>query len=185
MTFDKILDDKRLWAVKYDGKKDNCFDLLFSSRYDMNSLRSFFQENIADLSSFFHIKDVYEAVIETIDKAKRLERVMMDIAPDANLDLLFRHLENSRFSEMALGKEKAYGDGGRRHRSWLRIYAVKIEHGVYLVTGGAIKLTAKMEEWRHTMEKLAKLERVRNFLLDSGVFDLDGFNDYIDNEQGN
>ena len=98
---------------------------------------------------------------------KRLECVMMDITPDANLDLLFKHLENSRFSEMTLGREKAY------------------EPGVYLVTGGAIKLTATMEERRHTMEELAKLERVRNYLLDNGVYDLDGFNDYVDNEQGN
>ena len=28
-------------------------------------------------------------------------------------------------------------------------------------------------------------ERGRNYLLDNGVYDLDGFNDYIDNEQGN
>ena len=73
MTFDKILDDKRLWAVKYDGEKANCFDQLFSTWYDMNWLRSFFQENLADLSSYFHITDVYEAVMETIDEAKRLE----------------------------------------------------------------------------------------------------------------
>lgn len=115
----------------------------------------------------------------------RLECVMMDLVPDANLDLPFKHLENSRFSEMIMGREKAYGEGCYRHQSWLRIYAIKIEHGVYLVTGGAIKLTATMGERRHTLEELAKLERVRNYLLDNGVYDLDGFNDYIDNEQGN
>ena len=76
MTFDKILEDKRLWAVKYDGEDSNCFDMLFSTRYDMSWLRSFFQENLADLSSFFHITDVYEAVMDTIDVAKRLECVM-------------------------------------------------------------------------------------------------------------
>ena len=121
MTFDKILDDKRLWAVRYEGEETNCFDQLFSSWYDMNWLRSFFQENLADLSSFFHITDVYEAVMETMDEAKRLECLMMDITPDANLDLLFKHLENSRFSEMTLGREKAYGVSGYRHQSWLRI----------------------------------------------------------------
>ena len=98
MTFDKILDDKRLWAVKYDGEKANCFDQLFSTWYDMNWLRSFFQENLADLSSYFHITDVYEAVMETIDDAKRLECVMMDITPDANLDLLFKHHTLQPFS---------------------------------------------------------------------------------------
>ena len=150
----------------------------------MNWLLSFFKENLSDLSSFFHITNAYQAVMETVDEAKRLECLMLDITPDANLDILFKHLENSRFSEMSLGREKAYGDGGFRHQSWLRIYAIKIETGVYLVTGGAIKLTAKMEERSHTMAELAKMERVRNFLLDNGVFDLGGLNEYIENEQG-
>ena len=184
MTFDQILEDKRLWAVRYDGEESNCFDTLFSNWYDMNWLRAFFKENLADLSAYFHITDVYEAVMETMDEARRLECLMLDITPDANLDLLFKHLENSRFSEMTLGKEKAKGDGGFRHQSWLRIYAIKIESGVYLITGGAIKLTATMAERSHTLEELAKMERVRNLLVDNGVFDLDGFNDYIDNEQG-
>ena len=185
MTFEKILEDNRLWAVRYDEESSNCFDILFSSWYDLNWLKSFFKENIADLSSFFHITDVYEAVMETIDEAKRLECLMLDIAPGANLDLLFKHLENSRFSEMSLGREKAYGDGSHRHPSWLRIYAIKIEPGVYLITGGAIKLTHEMKERSHTLAELAKMEQVRNYLLDQGVYDLDGFNDYIDNEQGN
>ena len=42
-----------------------------------------------------------------------------------------------------------------------------------------------MAERSHTLAELAKMEQVRNYLLDNGVFDLDGFNDYIDNEQGN
>lgn len=185
MTFEKILDDNRLWAVRYHGDSSNCFDAAFSNWFDMNWLKSFFQENLADLSSFFHITDVYEAVMETIEEAKRLECLMFDISPDANLDLLFKHLENNRFAEMSLGREKAYGDGSFRHPSWLRLYAIKIQPGVYLVTGGAIKLTHKMRERSHTLDELAKMEHVRNYLLDNGVFDLDSFSDYIDHEQGN
>ena len=185
MRFVQILEDKRLWAVEYEGEGGNCFDLLFSNWYDMNWLKGFFKENLADLSSYFHITDVYEAVMETIDEAKRLECLMLDISPDANLDVLFNHLENTRFSEMALGREKTKGDGSYRHPSWLRIYAIKIEPGVYLVTGGAIKLTATMAERSHTLTELGRMEQVRNYLLDNGVFDLDGFNDYFENEQGN
>ncbi len=69
--------------------------------------------------------------METVEEASRLECLMLDISPDANLDMLFRHLENSRFSE------------------------------------------------------LAKLEIVRNYLMDNGVYDKDGFIEYIDNEQDN
>ena len=78
------------------------------------------------------------------------------------------------------GREKAKGKGNALHASWLRIYAIKIEAGVYLITGGAIKLTATMSERSHTLAELAKMEHVRNYLIDNGVYDLDGFNDYLD-----
>lgn len=185
MRFDRLLKDNRLWAVKYDWDNENCFTELFSKWYDMSWLLAFFRENITDLTSYFHITDVYKAVEETIEDATRLECLMLDISPDANLDALFKHLENNRTYEMSLGKEKAKGYGLLRHPSWLRIYAVKIEPGVYLVTGGAIKLTEKMDMRSHTLAELAKMERVRNYLIDKGVFDLDGFNDYIEHEQSN
>ncbi len=184
MEFVRILEDARLWAVIYDGEKDNCFDALFSQWFDIGWLKSFFQNNLSDLSSFFRITDVYQAVMETIDEASQLECLMLDISPDADLDLLFRHLENSRYAEISLGKEKAKGYGIGNHPSWLRIYAIKIEPGVYLVTGGAIKLTAKMTERSHTLAELAKLEHVRNFLIDNGIFDVDSLIDY-NNEQSN
>ena len=185
MTFDRILEDGRLWAVRYDGQEDNCFEELFGRWFDMQWLASFFKDNLDDLKTYFHITDVYEAMMETVEEASRLECLMLDITPDANLDILFRHLENSRFSEMALGREKAKGDGSCRHPSWLRIYAIKIDQGAYLVTGGAIKLTATMAERSHTLSELAKLEKVRNYLVDNGVFDKDGLTEYIDNEQSN
>ena len=111
MTFDRILEDGRLWAVRYDGQEDNCFEELFGRWFDMQWLASFFKDNLDDLKSYFHITDVYEAVMETVEEASRLECLMLDISPDANLDMLFKHLENSRFSEMWLSKEKAKGDG--------------------------------------------------------------------------
>lgn len=184
MDFVRILDDDRLWAVKYEKDDTNCFDMLFSRWYDMTWLKSFFQENLADLTSFFRITDVYQAVMETMDEARQLECLMLDIAPEANLDTLFHHLDNGRFSEMALGKEKAKGPGLGYRPSWLRIYAIKMEPGIYLVTGGAIKLTATMSERSHTMAELAKLEQVRNYLLDNRVFDKDSLIDYM-NEQSN
>ena len=185
MTFDKILDDGRLWAVRYDEKGQNCFDELFDRWYDMQWLKSFFTDNLSDLSAYFHITDVYKAIMETIEDASTLECLMLDISPDANLNTLFRHLENNRFSEMTLGKEKAIGKSVHKHSSWLRIYAIKIEDGIYVVTGGAIKLTATMSERTHTLAELAKMEMVRNYFIDNGVFDKEGLNDYINHEQGN
>lgn len=33
--------------------------------------------------------------------------------------------------------------------------------------------------------ELAKMEMVRNYFIDNGVFDKEGLNDYINHEQGN
>ena len=63
----------------------------------------------------------------------------MDISPEADLDKLFRPLNNNRTSEMLLGKEKTrLKERIRHHPSWLRIYALKLTSGIYIITGGAI-----------------------------------------------
>ena len=36
-----------------------------------------------------------------------------------------------------------------------------------------------MQEREHTLVELARMEKVRNFLLDNDIVDLDSFNDYI------
>ena len=40
------------------------------------------------------------------------------------------------------------------------IYAIKLEPGIYVITGGAIKLTRTMQEREHTLRELAKMEKV-------------------------
>ena len=101
----------------------------------------------------------------------------MDLSPDANLDELFRPLENTRLSEMLLGREKAKGRF-HVHASWLRLYAIRLESGRYIITGGAIKLTATMQEREHTLAELTKLNKVRDYLISLGIFDYNGFEDY-------
>ena len=66
-----------------------------------------------------------------------------------------------------------------RHASWLRIYAIKLEPGIYVITGGAIKLTRTMQEREHTLVELARMEKVRRFLLDNDIADKDSFVDYL------
>lgn len=109
----------------------NVFGL--SDMNDVTWLRSFFKQNIDDLSSYFKITDVNQAIYDTIEDSERLQCLIMDISPDANLDSIFRPLENSRTSEMLLGKEKARLHNTPRHASWLRIYAIKLEPDIYLL----------------------------------------------------
>lgn len=180
MTFDKITEDNRVWAVRYKGNRDNILSILFEQWNYVVWLRDFFKANITDLSSFFKITEVNQAIYDTIEDSNKIECLIMDISPDADLDVLFRPLDNSRTSEIILGKEKAcLKECVRKHSSWLRIYALKLTSGIYIITSGAIKLTATMQERQHTILELQKMEDVRNFLLSENVIDNDSFVDYI------
>lgn len=179
ITFDDITEDGRLWAVRYEGEDDNALYNLFEQWNDVAWLRSFFKENINDLSSYFKITDLNQAIIDTIEDSEKLQCVIMDISPDADLDAIFRPLENSRVADVTLGKEKARLRQRMRHSSWLRIYAIKLASGVYIITGGAIKLTATMMEREHTRLELTKMEMVRQFLFSEGIIDDEGFIEFL------
>lgn len=179
MTFDKILDNNTLWAVRYEGEEDNSLRIVFNQWNDLEWLWDFFTENMTDLESYFRITDVDQAIYDTIDDSNELECLILDITPDANLDKLFHPLENNRTAEMMLGKEKARLWKCAKHDSWLRLYAIKLEPGYYIITGGAIKLTRTMEEREHTLKELRKMELVRNQLIEQGAIDADGFEDYM------
>ena len=85
MTFDDITGSKKLWSVRLDGEEDNEFLKLFYDWSDVMWLRSFFKENINDLSAYFKITDINQAIKDTIEDSKRLRCVIMDISPEADL----------------------------------------------------------------------------------------------------
>ena len=174
MTFDRILENGRLWAVRYDKDNVNALERVLSQWSDAEWLADFFMQNIDDLISYFKITNIEDAIYQTMEDRDEIACVIMDISPEANLDRFFRPLDNNRTSEMILGKEK----GRPNRQSWLRLYAIKLNVGIYIITGGAIKLTRTMQEREHTLIELERMEKVRNFLLNEHVFDEESFEDY-------
>jgi len=47
-------------------------------------------------------------------------------------------------------------------------------------TGGAIKLTLKMQDREHTNIELSKIEKCKRFLLETGIVDVDGLIEEIE-----
>lgn len=179
MVFNDITGDEKLWAVHFEGETNNEFIKLFYNWNDVMWLRTFFKENINDLSAYFKITDINQAVKDTIEDSKKLRCIIMDISPETDLSKLFRPLDNNQASDAMLQKEKARLKRELGHSSWLRLYAIKLTAGVYIITGGAIKLTATMQEREHTRKELVKIDKVRRYLLEEGIIDDSGFIDYI------
>lgn len=90
MQFEDILGNGRLWAVIYDDDNENILSRVFSRWIDLDALYTFFEENSADLATYFRITDINQAVSETITDAMSLKAVLLEIGPDSHLDHLFR-----------------------------------------------------------------------------------------------
>ena len=101
--------------------------------------------------------------------------MVLDFPYTEHLDELFRPLgvSDTRMSELT--REKARNWNRDFHASWLRIYAIRLEPDVYVVTGGAIKLSRTMQEREHTAIELDKLNRCKAYLIANGAFDQDSF----------
>ena len=134
MTFDDITGDRKLWAVHFEGDDDNEFYKVFNNWADVVWLRAFFKENIDDLNAYFKITDIKEAISDTIEDSERLRYIIMDISPETDLSKIFRPLDNNQASDVMLQKEKARLKRKYGHSSWLRLYAIKLIQGNYIIT---------------------------------------------------
>jgi len=156
-----------LYAVKYENVSMDEVERLLNLWTDIEFLENFFEENKIDLS--YYKIDVEEAVIETLNQAKEIRKMLQT----NGLSNGFIALHNTEYSEKELSKQKY-------KKRWLRFYAIKIENNTFLITGGTIKLTQLMNERPHTQQELRKLEMCKDFLRENGVFDNDSFNDFLE-----
>lgn len=161
-----------LLAVRFDSQKSDEFSVLFNKWNDVEYLEAFFEKNKEDLNSgFYGTISVEEAVLRTIAEAKKIEAYIKNIAeigktnPYRTLqDLVFTPLSKSDTSIEHL-KSKSYGN---QDKTWLRIYAIEIASNLYVVSGGAIKLTKTMNAREHLIQELRKLDVVIDYLKEIG-----------------
>lgn len=163
-----------LYTVQYHGNDKDEFDIAFDDWNDPEWLRLFFEENETDLDAYnkFHGTNytIDEAVLKTLDDAEKLEDLLYDIACSGSeyLQDMFEQLHEKEDDYYVLQKSKA-------KRSWLRLYAIRIDEHLYVFTGGAIKLTRTMNEREHTKLELDKLFQVKEFLKRKGLVNKEAF----------
>lgn len=156
-----------LLSVHNKDEVDNEFKLLFQKWNDVEYLRNFFKENKSDIG----ILTVNEAVKKTLNDAEILENLLVDVAEgNEKLQTLFKPLSNNEYKLKIYQESKVYGCV---RNSWLRVYAIRIDSDLYVVTGGAIKLTHYMKERKHTEDQLNRITKARDYLKESGFSERD------------
>jgi len=158
-----------LYAFRYEGEELNELQRLFRFWLDIQRLEAFFSEHEPDLAYYGIMLE--DAVTETIGQARILRKILADDI--LVLDNIFANLYDRQIREYSLSGKKV-------KRRWLRLYGLKIDANIYIVTGGGIKLTRLMEDRRHTELELVKMERCRNYLRNNSVFDDGSFSEFME-----
>ena len=96
-----------LWAVKEEGKETDELSLLFRQWSNFNYLLDFFLANLDDLKTFFRIEKVSDAIRDTMEDARDLERLILDFPYTEKLDGLFHPLSLADNRARELTREKA------------------------------------------------------------------------------
>ncbi len=156
----------RLFSIHYENEVDNEVGRLFELWTDPNYLQAYAKRN--------NVPDLYEFIDNVIRNAEELDNLLAEIENDESLfGVYFQPLEYSERTKV-LSFQK-----GKIRKNYLRFYALKIGDDCYIITGGAIKMSQKMDEHPDTAKELLKLQNTRYYLNQHDVFDQDSFFELI------
>lgn len=152
----------RLFALHYDNEVDNEMDRLLELWTDPNYLQAYAKRN--------HVQDIYGFIDNILENAEEIDDLLAEIENDEQpFGAYFQPLQHSEYARV-LSFQK-----GKIRNNYLRLYALKIDNDCYLITGGAIKMSQKMDDHPDTARELVKLQNARSYLNENGVFDQESF----------
>lgn len=159
-----------LYAFQYDQEAEDEYTRLRRLWIDVEYLRQYaHQNNIADRRGFINeIRSSAEYIADLVDEINE---------NNSRFEEFFKPLNNLESGIKTLSLQK-----GRRYK--LRIYAIKVDANLFVITGGAIKLVFRMDEHEDTQREKIKLTAAKTFLQNNGVFDNDSFYELINEDYG-
>lgn len=174
----KCINKDSLYSIKYESEEKHEFGRLFELWTESIYLENFFETHKSDLDDdFWRGISINEAIYKTTYEASELEYQLYEISEEGKnnryetLSTFFKPLHDSTTRIDDFEKNKAKVEI-RRKPSWLRIYAIRIKPNLFVITGGAIKLTKTMNTREHLRQELRKLDDVREFIMNPDNSDL-------------
>lgn len=174
-------ENSKLWTVCYNedrgqnGRKKDIFSEVFRKWNNEEYLARFFKENESDLKDpFWEGMTIHEAKTQVFDEALDFEIELRNIElrkpgyEECSLQDIFHQLHLHEFS---LKPQFSRFRKGKPNfpNAMLRLYGIELEDGCLIITGGAIKLTARMDR-PHLERENRKLMQVQDFLKEEGIY---------------
>ncbi|MXV38310.1 hypothetical protein GO491_06410 [Flavobacteriaceae bacterium Ap0902] len=162
-----------LYAIQYDNAEEDVYTSLLNDWNDVEFRKEFYEEHLIYIQDnpYIRARNIQEF-------SNKIERYATDF--DESLEIASETNSLNEIFEVLSVNENFYELHSKRKakNSFLRIYCIKVE-SAYIITGGAIKLTQKMQGHSLTNEQLKKLEEVKEFLKNKQITDEDSFYAYL------
>ncbi|MCU4155229.1 hypothetical protein J1N10_04535 [Carboxylicivirga sp. A043] len=148
--------------------QENEYDRLMDLWTDTEYLWNYAKEN--------KVKDIKRFVNRRLEDAELIQDLLEDLSESGKpLDHYFQALDDyeTGFKILALKKGKTSKYDG------LRLYAIKIDENLFVITGGAIKMSLKMDDHPDTKNEKVKIYSAQAFLNENDVIDSDSFFEFL------
>ena len=166
-----------IYSIQYEGADENEFDRLFSLWNDMNYLTDFMNQNREYLQdpTWRRMSEPENAALQVLNEATDLEDLFDELNENTSnnevpdFDSHFKYLEGKYKCEIVRPPMKSYGTG---RPSLLRIYAIKLQPNLFIITRGGIKLARTIQDSPDLRDHvLQNIEKVRQYLRTHGIVD--------------
>lgn len=176
-----------LYAIQYKGQEFNEFERLFDLWIDEDYLSEYLNANLKYFDTqYFEGITIDQTMDKILDEALVLEHLLDAYCERGfnksgkKLQMLFSPLHDKVFRLLPNQESKAKLKSPAFRKPLLRIYAVRIDANTFIITGGAIKLSKKMEDHEDTRAELRKLKQVKSFLKANQINSVDDINYYYE-----
>jgi len=158
--------ENQLYSFHYNEYDKNEYDRNLNLWSNTAYLYEFAKEN--------NIQDIVAFVDEIYDNLEEMEDLINDIAEsDGKFKRIFIPLEHSETNKtISLRK-------GKINHNRLRLYAIKLIDELFIITGGAIKMSQRMLDHPGTAKEHSKLSAARQYLEINDIHNEDAFFELI------
>lgn len=180
-----------LLSIDFSGDGISEFERFFDRMNDIEWLFGFFEAHEIELKNFKPSITRDDAITKTIEEIRHIEDALYDFFTEGvngagnGLDQLFRPLNDNEYMIVDLQKTKARADKKRIKNPWCRLYAIRLDKNLFIVTGGGIKLTRTMNEDVQLIRELDKLNWAYSYLKSNNILNGQDLNDYYENGENN
>jgi hypothetical protein len=158
--------ESQLYSFHYDEYNEIEYERNLNQWSNTEYLYEFAKEN--------NIQDIVAFVDEISDNLEEMQDLINDIAEsDGQFQRLFIPLKYSETNKtISLRK-------GKINHNRLRLYAIKLIDELFIITGGAIKISQRMQDQPSTAQELSKLFEARIYLDINDTHNKDAFFELI------